>query len=80
MGERIDAAALKAQSAERKNDFPPDKWEILEHIFRVRSLQEAYIDDCQGIFITLCLLEGPLTGPQMVQLLFLCLTAQGQHV
>ena len=53
MGELIGAAELEAQSAEKKNDFPPDKWEILQHIFRVRQLQEAYLSGGQGLCPTI---------------------------
>jgi hypothetical protein len=51
MGDVIGAAELEAQSAERKNDFPPDKWEILQHIFRVRQLQEDYLGGGQGMLM-----------------------------
>lgn len=59
MGDVIGAAELEAQSAERKNDFPPDKWVILQHIFRVRKLQEAYLGGGQGMLSQILPVQGP---------------------
>lgn len=42
LGDEVAVADLKIQTAERKNDIPPEKWDILQIIFAVRELQEKY--------------------------------------
>jgi hypothetical protein len=80
IGDLIGAAELEAQSAERKNDFPPDKWEILQHIFKVRKLQEAYLGGGQGTSPWLLLIMTILTRSQMEVPSCTCLTALNQRV
>ena len=48
-GEEIAAAELQAQTAERKNDIHPEKYEILQEIFKVRQLMERHLDGGQGL-------------------------------
>ena len=51
VGDEIGAAQLQAQTEERKNDIPPEKYEILQEIFRVRKLMEMFKDGGTGTLL-----------------------------
>lgn len=80
LGDEISAEALQAQTAERKNDIPPEKYEILQEIFKLRQLMEMYNDGGIGKLPLAPFACDFTEASQMVQLLCMSLIARRQHV